>query len=110
MPTLKIHGVPAKKVQEFAGQMSKDLSLVFETEEDNITIEVIESTFFRFGKVDEKPYPMVDVVAFKRTEIMENQAAQVITDILRDFGFEYSEVIYHHPELEDYYCDGIASI
>lgn len=106
MPTLRFHAVPQETVLEFAEQMTKDLAMVFETEEDNISIEVIPSVFIRWGKIDTAPYPMVEILAFRRDEVIESQAAQLITDVLADAGYEYSEVFYIHTGRDCYYCDG----
>lgn len=106
MPTLRFRAVPQETVLQFAGQLTESLSLIFETPADNISIEVVSSTYIRDGKIDTAPYPVVEIIAFRRSEIIENQAAAEITDTLRDCGYEYSEVIYFHPEKRDYYCDG----
>lgn len=106
MPTLRFHGVPQDKVLGFSEQLIKDLAVEFETGEDNISFEVIPSVFIRGGKTDEKPYPMVEIVAFERSEVIESQAAQIVTDALRDAGYEYAEVFYIHTERQSYFCDG----
>lgn len=106
MPTLRFRAISQEVVLDIAEQMTEDLAMIFETPADNISIEIVNSTYIRSGKIDTAPYPIVEIIAFKRSEIIEGQAAQYITDTLRDKGFEYCEVIYFHPEKEDYYCDG----
>lgn len=106
MPTLRFHAVPQEKVLGFADQLVKDLAIAFETGEDNISLEVIDSVFIRNGSKDSAPYPMIEILAFKRDQVIESQAAQIITDTLRDAGYEYSEVFYIHTGRDEYYCDG----
>lgn len=106
MPTLRFKAVPKETVLQFAERLTDSLAMIFETPQDNISIEIAQSMYIRNGKIDQEPYPIVEIVAFKRSEIIETQAATEITDTLRDAGYEYCEVIYFHPEKEDYYCDG----
>ncbi len=106
MPTLRFHGISREKALGFSEQLIKDLAIAFETEDDNISIEIVDSMFIRKGGHDVSPYPMVEIIAFERSEIIESQAAQAVTDALRDAGYEYSEIFYIHIDKENYYCNG----
>lgn len=107
MPTLRFRAISKEKALQFAGQLTERLSIIFETPIDNISIELVDSIYIRDGKIDTAPYPIVEIIAFRRSDTIENKAAAEITETLRKYGYEYSEVIYFHPEKKDYYCDGL---
>lgn len=106
MPTLRFHGLPADRLAPLAADLTRDLAVIFETEEDNVRLEVIQTTVFSNGELDPSPYPMVEIVAFPRGEVIESEAARVLTETFRDAGIPYLEVFYLYPDSSRYFCDG----
>lgn len=105
MPTLKFHGVDIKKVCLLSKVLVSELAATFNIPEDHLNFEVIESSFIMNGEVIEN-YPVVEVMAFKRADKVLDDAALIITNRLKEYGYNYSEVIYNFPEPRYYYCDG----
>lgn len=105
MPTLKFHGVDIKKVCSLSKVLISELATTFNVPEDHLSFEIIESTFIMNGEIIES-YPVVEVMAFKRDDKVLDNAALIITNRLKEAGYDYSEVIYNFPEPRYYYCDG----
>lgn len=106
MPTIRLHAVTKESVLGVAPGLCRDLASAFQTGEDNIALEVITSDFIREGVLDVRPYPMVEIIAFERSQGIEAEAARVLTEYLRQAGYDYCEVYYLYPRPQSYFCDG----
>ncbi len=106
MPTIRLHAVAKEKILAVAPALCRDLAGAFETDSDNIALEIISSDFIREGRLDADPYPMAEIIAFERSREVETAAARVLTDGLREAGYSYCEVYYLYPQPRSYFCDG----
>lgn len=105
MPTLRFHGVDREKVCSLSKALIGELAVTFNVPEDYLCLEVIESCFVMNGEIIEG-YPVVEIVAFKREDNILDAAALIVTNHLKEVGYDYCEVIYNFPIPRYYYCDG----
>lgn len=106
MPTIRLHAVAREKILAVAPALCRDLAGAFETDPDNVALEIVTSEFIREGRLDAEPYPMAEIIAFERSRAIETAAARVLTEVLRTAGYPYCEVYYLYPQPHSYFCDG----
>lgn len=105
MPTLRFHGTDAKKLAQVSTELHEKLSELYSVPVDYITIEVIHSTFLFQGK-EFKSYPLVEVIAFKRPDELEDKVAEKVHAALCRAGYDESELYFTYVENRHYYGNG----
>lgn len=105
MPTFRFHGTDVAKLAQVSSEMHKQLCELYAVPIDYITIEVIQSVFLHQGK-EVKSYPLVEVLAFKRPDELEDKVAEVVHTALSKAGYEESELYFSYVEARHYYGNG----
>ncbi|MGL5788020.1 MAG: DUF1904 family protein [Bacteroidales bacterium] len=105
MPTFRFHGTDAKRLALVSTDMHERLCELYKVPVDYITIEVIHSTFLLQGS-EVKSYPLVEVVAFKRPDELEDSVAETVHTALCNAGYEESELYFKYMEERHYYGNG----
>ena len=106
MPILRFHSVKKEDVIKAGIEFQAKLASTFETGTDNITLEIIESTFICNAEIENTPYPMVEILSFKRAKQIEDNVVNVIANTLKELGYEGCDIFYTHLAKECYYVDG----
>lgn len=106
MPIIRFHAIKKQDIITLGIDFQKILADKFQTGVDNITIEIIESTFLCNAQEEETPYPMVEILSFKREKSIEKSIAQEICKQLRRVNYPNCDVFYIHLSKELYYVDG----
>lgn len=106
MPHIRVHGMKKDLVQKLSLQFSQALAPVMGTEEDNFTIEHVETEYFRNGKsVDADPY--IEVLWFDRGQIIQDQSAEKITELVKQVSSAISiSVVFTALPKTSYYENG----
>ncbi|MGL5318429.1 MAG: DUF1904 family protein [Bacteroidales bacterium] len=105
MPTLRFHGTDVQKLSRVSTKMHEQLCEIYAVPADYITIEVIHSTFLFQGK-GFNSYPLVEVIAFKRPDTVEDNVAEVVHSALCEAGYSESELYFTYVEERHYYGNG----
>lgn len=106
MPIIRFHAVNKESILNAGKELQQALADKFQTGLDNITFEVIDSTFISCGEVDEIPYPMVEILSFARTKEVEHSVAKEISERLASMGYPACDVFYNYILKSGYYVDG----
>ncbi|WP_413557794.1 DUF1904 domain-containing protein [Bdellovibrio sp. HCB209] len=78
MPHLRFRGLKEDNVAELSNALTKELATTMETTEDNFSFELIGTTFFSKGQRG-GAYPFVEVLWFQRSQEIQDAAARIIT-------------------------------
>lgn len=105
MPTLRFHGTDPEKLASVSTDLHEKLCVLYSVPLDYITIEVIHSTFLFQGK-KVKSYPLVEVIAFKRPDELEDMVAEAVHSALCHAGYNESELYFTYVEERHYYGNG----
>ena len=105
MPIIRFHGVDSSNIISQTAKLQKDLSTIFSTTIDNITIELISSKFIDGAVILDSPYPMVEIVSFKRTKEIEHRAAKEIFNFLVTNGYAINgcDIFYNYLDEDGYF-------
>lgn len=105
MPTLRFHGTDSEKLAQVSSELHEQLSNIYAVPIDYITLEVIHSTFLFQGE-EYKSYPLVEVIAFKRPDELEDKVAKTVHTALNKAGYKESELYFSYTEKRHYYGNG----
>ncbi|MGL5228487.1 MAG: DUF1904 family protein [Bacteroidales bacterium] len=105
MPTFRFHGTDPEKLLQINKTLHQELSTLYNLPTDHITIEVIHSFFFSLDATTDS-YPLIEVIAFKRESVIEDQVAQCVYRHLQSVGYPESELYFSYVEPRSYYCNG----
>lgn len=83
MPHLRFRAVKNEVVQSLSASLPNELAQIMNTAEDNFTFEAIPTEFYSAGQASNS-YPFVEVLWFERPQDVQDRAAKVITDQLRN--------------------------
>ena len=105
MPTIRFHGINNTQVIKYIAKLQNDLATTFNTTNDNITLEFISSKFIDGAVILDTPYPMVEILSFKRDSVIEKTAAQNIFDFLNKHSLITNgcDIFYVRLSEENYY-------
>lgn len=106
MPHIIYKGLELSQVKIIEAKVVDALSKIIDCPVDHFTSEWTPSIFVLRGEENQGGYPFVTINWFKRSETMQNQAAEVITDSIKAFG--YQDVCVYFGELSPihYYENG----
>ena len=108
MPIFRFHSVKKEDIIKAGTQFQSTLAETLETGTDNITLEIIESTFICNAEIETIAYPMVEILSFKRAKQVEDKVVEVVAQNLKDLGYEGCDIFFTHLTKEHYYVDGKA--
>jgi hypothetical protein len=107
MPHIRIRSLSQSQVESLSLNLCKELSVVMETSEDNFTIESQEALQYVSGKQLVATDPFIEVLWFDRGQIIQDKAAQTITESVRKIsGFSTITVIFTPLAKTNYYENG----
>ena len=106
MPIIKIHAINPLHIIEISKELQSSLAKTFETSADNITIEIITSSYISNGEIEQNPTPMVEILAFEREKHIEQSAAKIISGLLTRIGYSECDTYYIHLTKSNYYVNG----
>lgn len=78
MPHLRFREIDESIVSQLSLELPPLLAPVMTTSEDNFTFEKIETVFYSFGR-QQKSYPFVEVLWFQRSQEVQNETANIIS-------------------------------
>ena len=105
MPTLRFHAISEKNLQSVAISLLNDLMNLYQVPADYINIEVIQSKFIVGGELN-AGFPLVEVIAFKRPDAIQDAVAKTVYTHLLQAGYPESELYFTYPEPRSYYGNG----
>ena len=84
MPHIRFSGLEQKQVQDLSKPLVDDLAKLADCPRDHFTLEHLPVRFIFDGELDANGYPAADVFWFDRGQVIQDQAAKVITRAIRD--------------------------
>lgn len=105
MPTLRFHAITTDRFFDISESLLRDLTTIYQVPEDYITFELIRSDFIQGGKLQEG-FPLVEVVAFRRDNHIQDAVAKSVHQHLLKAGYPESELYFTYPEPRSYYGNG----
>lgn len=105
MPILTFRAVESEDIIKISKELIDELEALIKCPRDYFTIEVRNSTFIKDGVVD-KWYPIIDVAWFDRGQEVQDKVAYIITNHLKNVGYDNVDVIFHKLIEKDYYENG----
>lgn len=106
MPHIRIRSMTDAQVQALSQTLPAELSRVLNTPEDNFTVELVATTFFKDGKLTQAD-PMVEVLWFDRGQEVKTACAQKITELVRKVSTaDYIAVVFTEIPTTSYYENG----
>ena len=106
MPHLRVRGMEKNQLIEISKPLIEKLSQEINCPKDYFTLEYVESIFILDGKENEGGYPFVDVKWFERDSETMYSAANIITNMIKKFGYEYVTVYFSNLTKEHYFENG----
>lgn len=106
MPIIRFHAVKKQDIIALGDNFQRNLAEKFQTGIDNITLEVIESIFVCDAKEEITPYPMIEIISFRREKEIEQSVAKIISEQLKTVNYPSCDVFYIYLSRESYYVDG----
>lgn len=106
MPQIKVRGIKPEDMCKVSENMLDELVKVINCPKDYFEIECISSTAIRNGKI-EPVYPFIEVAWFDRGQEVQDKAARIITDSIREnLNIESIDLAFTVFEKEKYYENG----
>lgn len=105
MPILTLRAVKEEEIIKISTKVIDELEALLECPRDYFTIELKNSTFIKDGAISEG-YPLVDLAWFDRGQELQDKAAKIITNHIKNLGYETVDVIFHKLSKEAYYENG----
>ena len=105
MPTFRFHAIPKEKVFPIYMELIEELKQIFNVPEDYFKFELIESSFISNGKLGDG-FPIIEVLAFKREDLVQDNAAKCVYKYMKKIGYNDSELYFIFPEKRYYYGNG----
>ncbi len=105
MPTLRFHAVDTEKLLPVSNSLLQQLTTIYEVPADYINIEVVHASFIVSGEL-QPGFPLVEVVAFKRPDAIQDAVAECVHLHLKQAGYPESELYFTYPEPRSYYGNG----
>ena len=107
MPTLRFQGVKKETLHSLSNDLFDALTDIYSVPDDYINIQFIESEWLtRTGT--QAGYPMVEVLAFKRADAIEQQVATAVSKLLNQAGYPEVELYFIHLTPKHYYCNAAS--
>ncbi|WDV46394.1 DUF1904 family protein [Clostridiaceae bacterium M8S5] len=106
MPHIKIRGMKKEEIQSISTKLLDELSRVIRSPKDHFTLEYIESTFIYDGELHNGGYPFINVDWFSREKETMQETANIITNMVRQFGYEDITVYFTDLKKENYFENG----
>ncbi|MGZ3772018.1 MAG: DUF1904 domain-containing protein [Bdellovibrio sp.] len=106
MPHVRFRAISADVMPELSRTLPTKLSVAINTPVDNFTMELIPTTFYANGFVDNS-YPFVEVLWFQRSQEIQDECAKIITEEIKKLtSCEDVVVIFKALEKNAYYENG----
>lgn len=105
MPILTLRAVKEEEAIKISKELIDELEALLKCPRDYFTIELRNSTFIKDGELT-AGYPIVDVSWFDRGQKIQDKAAKIITNHIKNLGYETVDVIFHKLIEEAYYENG----
>lgn len=106
MPIIRFHAVKKESILTAGKEFQQALADKFQTGLDNVTFEVIDSTFISHGEVEEILYPTVEILSFAREKEIEHSVAKEISERLSALGYPECDIFYQYILKSGYYVNG----
>ncbi|MFI3249513.1 MAG: DUF1904 family protein [Eubacteriales bacterium] len=105
MPQLTFKGLSDAQVQTISQNLAPQLSTLMNTPEDWFTFEYSPIISYVSGKKVQRE-AIVDVRWFERGQDVQDQAAVLITNSLKELGYQEPTVVFHPLKKENFYENG----
>lgn len=105
MPILTLRAVKEEESIKISKELIDELEALLKCPRDYFIIELKNSIFIKDGELTEA-YPIVDVSWFDRGQEIQDKAAKIITNHIKNLGYETVDVIFHKLIEEAYYENG----
>lgn len=106
MPHIRIRSLPENTVKKLSRELPKELAQVMQTSEDNFSVELVQTAFFKNGEPVEGD-PMIEVLWFGRGQEVQDASAKKITELVRRITpAEYISVVFIDLPKQSYYENG----
>jgi hypothetical protein len=106
MPHLRVRGLSEEEVKEITVGIAEKLAELTSLPEDVFGIELIESKYFFKGKESEASPPLFEVLWFDRGQEIQDGAAQIIFEIMRQLNYDDVRISFINLEKNRYYKNG----
>lgn len=106
MPIIRFYSVCSEDVLSISQEFQPALAVAFDTSADNITLEVINSTIINNAQIEDKPYPMVEILSFQREIAIEQRVAELISLQLKKVGYPNCDTYFIYLSKSGYYVNG----
>ncbi|HAS74427.1 MAG TPA: DUF1904 domain-containing protein [Clostridiales bacterium UBA8960] len=106
MPHIIYKGLELNQVKTIEARVVDALSQIIDCPVDHFTTEWTPTTFISRGVENQGGYPFVTINWFKRSETMQSEVAEVITDLIKAFGYEDVCVYFNEMSPSHYYENG----
>lgn len=105
MPRMKVKGIKLEAVCNVSKELIDELEALLKCPRDYFSIEHINSTFVKDGKVVEG-YPFIEVEWFDRGHEVQDKVAKIITKFFKNAGYENLDIIFTVLIEKSYYENG----
>lgn len=105
MPHIRFRGVEAEDIKKISKELIDNLESIIGCPRDYFVIEVVNSLFISEGR-EFKGYPFVEVAWFKRSQEIQDKAAEEITKAVGTFSSSTIDVAFTEYKEDSYYENG----
>lgn len=106
MPQLTFRGIAPDKVAMVSSSLPEQLAAILDCPQDYFTFDCLNPVSF-FNGLPVPTAPFIEVLWFDRGKVIQDKAAETITEALRNIGVEELEICFKPISTSEYYGNGI---
>lgn len=106
MPQLTFRGISPDQVAIASAGLPEKLAAVLDCPQDYFTFDFLNAVSF-FNGLPVPTAPFIEILWFERGKTVQDNAAMIITEALRDLGVEELEICFKPVPTSAYYGNGI---
>ena len=107
MPQLTFRGIDPEQVASASAVLPEQLAAVLACPQDYFTFDCLALASF-FGGQPVQTAPFIEVLWFDRGKAVQDKAAEVITQVLRNCGCQELEICFKPVPTSAYYGNGVS--
>lgn len=105
MPILKLNAIEVNSACQISKALIDELQALLQCPREYFSLEIIRSEFVKDGEIVSGS-PVVEVYWFDRGQVVQDQAAKIITKHIHAVGYNTVDVIFIALQENKYYENG----